>query len=133
MPLAVGDMWAVSADTELPDLASYILTSLLDKDIQVDFLQKGMSVAPIVLDKKYFQGLSPIVETMWGIVNDSLAAGEFGYTTWAFYPPETRLYLYEGIVNVLEDNISVEEYLAEMDRLNKKELAGGFTPVVPGI
>lgn len=131
MPLAVGGMWAASADTKYPELAAYIISSMLDQDIQGIYLENGMDIAPIVVDKSLFNDLIPVSKNMWGIVNDALAAGSFGYTTWAFYPPETRVYLYEGIVNVLEGNITIDDYLSEMDRLTTKELAAGFVPVVP--
>jgi raffinose/stachyose/melibiose transport system substrate-binding protein len=131
LPLAVGGMWCASAETEYPDLAAYVLTGLLDEKYQDEFLGDGMDIAPIELDSEYFEGLIPTVESMWNLVNTALAQGSFGYTTWAFYPPETRVYAYEGVVNVFEDNISVEEYLTEMQRLNEKELQNGFVPVIP--
>ncbi len=131
MPLAVGGMWVVSADTENPDVSAYLLSGLLRQESQDDYLQQGMDIAPMAIEASRFEGLAPVVENMWSIVNGALANGSFGYTTWAFYPPETRVYLYEGIVNVLEENISIDEYLKEMQRLNEKELAGGFLPVLP--
>ena len=131
LPLAVGGMWCISADTEHADIAAYILNGLLAQDIQGDFLRAGMDVAPIQVESSQFQGLLPLVEGMWEMINGALADGSFGYTTWAFYPPETRVYLYEGIVNVLENNITIDEYLAEMQRLTNKELAQGFNPVIP--
>ena len=131
MPLAVGGMWCVSADTDKADLAAYILSGLLREEYQDEFLSQGMDVAPIAISDEAFEGLVPTVQDMWSMVNGALAEGSFGYTTWAFYPPETRVYLYEGIVNVLEGNITVEEYLSEMERLNRKELDEGFQPVIP--
>jgi len=131
LPLAVGGMWCVSATTAHKDLAAYILTGLLGQDIQADFLNNGMDVAPIKVEKSSFNGLIPTVQVMWNMVNGALADGSFGYTTWAFYPPETRVYLYEGIVNVLENKLGIDQYLTQMDVLNKKELAQGFIPVIP--
>ena len=131
MPLAVGGMWCVSADTQHADLAAYILSSLLRQEFQGRFIQTGMDIAPIKIDAAQFSGLLPFVEEMWSIVNGALAEGSFGYTTWAFYPPETRVYLYEAIVSVLEEDITVDDYLSEMQRLNTKELNAGFIPVIP--
>ncbi len=131
LPLAVGGMWCVSASSQNKDLAGYLLNCLLRQDIQDDFLAAGMDVAPIKIDSASFKGLVPTVEKMWTLVNEALAAGSFGYTTWAFYPPETRVYAYESIVQVLENKMSIDEYLAGMDRLTKKELEQGFKPVIP--
>jgi raffinose/stachyose/melibiose transport system substrate-binding protein len=131
MPLAVGGMWCVSSTSENGDLAGYILTALLRQGIQKDFLANGMDVAPMKIDESTFSGLTPVVADMWKLVNGALASGRFGYTTWAFYPPETRVYAYEGIVQVLENKLSIEDYLSQMDKLTKKELAAGFKPVIP--
>lgn len=131
LPLAVGGMWCVSSETKNKDLAAFILKGLLDPAIQPEFLENGMDIAPIRLDQAKFKGLDPVVQKMWGLVNGALANGDFGYATWAFYPPATRVYLYEGIVNVLEGKTSVEEYLSEMQKLNQNELKEGFKPVVP--
>ncbi len=131
LPLAVGGMWCVSATSTNKDLAGYILNGLLRQDIQDDFLNNGMDVAPIKIDEASFKGLIPTVEQMWKLVNGALAKGSFGYTTWAFYPPETRVYAYEAIVQVLENKLSIDDYLSEMDRLTKKELGNGFKPVIP--
>jgi raffinose/stachyose/melibiose transport system substrate-binding protein len=131
LPLAVGGMWCVSATSANKELAGYILNGLLRQDIQKDFLNNGMDVAPIKINDESFKGLNPNVEEMWKLVNGALAKGSFGYTTWAFYPPETRVYAYESIVQVLENKLSIDEYLSEMDRLTQKELGQGFKPVIP--
>jgi hypothetical protein len=86
---------------------------LLRQDIQDDFLNNGMDVAPIKIDEASFKGLIPTVEQMWKLVNGALAKGSFGYTTWAFYPPETRVYAYEAIVQVLENKLSIDDYLSK--------------------
>jgi len=131
LPLAVGGMWCVSSSTKNPDLAAYVLKGLLNPEIQPQFLDNGMDIAPIPLDASKFKTLDPVVQKMWGLVNGALSSGSFGYATWAFYPPATRVYLYEGIVNVLENKLSADDYLTELQRLNQKELSEGFKPVIP--
>jgi raffinose/stachyose/melibiose transport system substrate-binding protein len=131
LPLAVGGMWCVSATSPAKELAGFILNGLLRQDIQDDFLANGMDVAPMKIDEASFKGLAPTVANMWKLVNGALADGSFGYTTWAFYPPQTRVYAYEGIVQVLEGKVGIDAYLAGMDDLTKKELAAGFKPVLP--
>lgn len=131
IPIAVGGMWSASKDTDAPELVGYIMEQLLSQDIQSDFLKAGLDVAPIEIDPAEFNDLDPVVKDMWLMLNDSLANGEYGYTTYAFYPPETRVYAYEGIVNVMEGKITVEEYLARMQELNDKEREAGFVPILP--
>ncbi len=131
MPIAVGSMWGASAETKHPEISGYFINRLLDEDIQSEFLKIGGDLAPIPLDESIFSDLQATTGHMWKMVNDALANGDYGYTTWAFYPPETRVYLYEGIVNVFEETITIEDYLKEMNKLNKKELESGFVPILP--
>lgn len=131
VPIAVGGMWCVSKDTESPELAAYILDKLLSQDIQSDFLETGLDVAPMPIDKAEFDALDPLVKDMWLMLNNALDQGDYGYTTYAFYPPETRVYIYEGIVNVLEGNITVKEYLEKVQALTDKERTSGFLPILP--
>jgi raffinose/stachyose/melibiose transport system substrate-binding protein len=131
LPLAVGGMWCASADTKHPDVVGFLISGLLRQDFQRDFLATGMDVAPMDIDDEMFSDLPPTIRAMWSMVNDALTNNSFGYTTWAFYPPETRVYLYEGIISVLENRLSVADYLAEMNRLNTLELQQGFEPVIP--
>ena len=131
LPIAVGGMWCVSKDTEAPDLAGYILNKLLTQDIQSDFLAAGLDVAPMAIDSSEFKSLDPVVQNMWMLLNDALNKGDYGYTTYAFYPPETRVYIYEGIVNVLENNISIQDYLTQIQSLTEKEREAGAIPFLP--
>ncbi len=131
LPIAVGGMWCVSKDTEAPDLAGYLLNKLLSQDIQSDFLAAGLDVAPMSIDASEFGALDPVVQNMWTMLNDSLNKGDYGYTTYAFYPPETRVYIYEGIVNVMENNISIPDYLTQVQTLTDKERGAGAMPVLP--
>ncbi len=104
---------------------------MMRDEFQGKFLESGLDIAPKVIDEAQFANLSPIVQEMWKMVNTALDNGSFGYTTWAFFPPETRLYAYEGIVDVYGEKITIDAYLAELQRLNTKELKEGFVPVIP--
>jgi raffinose/stachyose/melibiose transport system substrate-binding protein len=131
VPIAVGGMWCVSKDTKSPELAAFILEKLLSQDIQSSFLETGLDVAPIAIDAAEYDVVDPVVKDMWLMLNDALDKGDYGYTTYAFYPPETRVYIYEGIVNVLEGNTTVKEYLEKVQTLTNKEREAGFLPILP--
>jgi raffinose/stachyose/melibiose transport system substrate-binding protein len=131
LPIAIGQEWCISAGTKNADICAFILDGLMQQKYQGVFLDSGMDVAPIKIDDAQYANLTPVVRNMWKIVNTALDNNQFGYATYAFYPPETRVYCYEGIVNVLSNKISVDTYLSKMQELNEKELKAGFTPVIP--
>lgn len=132
LPIAVGGMYCASADAaDKADIIGYILNGFLEQKYQGKFLEEGLDVAPISVDDEQYANLSDTLKTMWNLVNDALADGSYGYTTYAFYPAETRVYCYEGIVNVFEGTTTIDDYLAKMQELNTKELEEGFIPVLP--
>lgn len=131
LPLAIGQNWVISSDSENADIAAYILNGAMRDEFQSAYLENGIDVAPVKISDSQFANLTPVVKEMWSMVNEALANNSYGYATYAFYPPETRLYSYEGIVNVLENNISVDQYLNELQKINTREISNGFTPIIP--
>lgn len=131
LPLAIGQNWCVSADTKNADICAFILNGMMEEKYQADLLNKGVDIAPIKLSNSAFDSLPPTVRNMWNMINKALDNGSYGYATYAFYPPETRVYAYEAIVNVFEGSLSVDDYLNKLQQLTQKELNEGFTPILP--
>jgi len=57
--------------------------------------------------------------------------GDYGYTTWTFWPAKTEVYLYQGFDEVLAGTLTVEQYLAEIQRMFDEEKNAGKAPPVP--
>ena len=57
-----------------------------------------------------------------------VAQGNYGYTTWTFWPPATEDYLIHGIEQVWLGQISTDDYLAKMQEIFAKEMAEGKVP-----
>ena len=57
-----------------------------------------------------------------------MAQGNYGYTTWTFWPPATEDYLIHGIEQVWLGQISTADYLKKMEEIFAKELAEGKVP-----
>jgi len=68
---------------------------------------------------------------MINAVADASAAGNYGYTTWTFFPPKTITFLIENIERVWAGDLSVEDFLAEMQSVFDPELAAGDVPPLP--
>lgn len=132
LPLAVGGMYCAAKDSAAKaDVIGYIFDNLMKQENQGKFLELSLGIAPIKIEEETFSNMNPIKKEMWNLVNDALDDNSYGYTTYAFYPPETRVYSYEGIIEVLEENITIDDYLTKMQDLNQKELANGFIPILP--
>ena len=56
--------------------------------------------------------------------------GNYGYTTWTFWPPATEDYLIHGMEQVWLKQISSEDYLKIMQATFAKEMADGKVPEI---
>lgn len=56
--------------------------------------------------------------------------GDYGYTTWTFWPAKTEVYMYTAFDEVLAGTLTVEQYLAEVQKLFDEEKAAGKVPPV---
>ena len=134
--LGVGATISINAKTENPDYAAEIINTFsADKDVLVNLNAEwpGEWNLPINtissedfgdrIDSRYARS----IETIASAVND----GGYGYTTWTFMPTKTNQYLWEAIEKVWLDQISVEEYLSEIDRIFQEELTAGQVPPLP--
>jgi raffinose/stachyose/melibiose transport system substrate-binding protein len=61
----------------------------------------------------------------------SVAANQYGYTTWTFLPPATVTYLVSGMEEVWLGRITTADYLAQWDATFKQEKAEGKVPAIP--
>lgn len=61
-------------------------------------------------------------------LNDAVAAGNFGYVTWTWWPPKANAFVYEGLDKVLTGDMSPSDYCAQMDELFQEERAAGDVP-----
>jgi len=57
--------------------------------------------------------------------------GDYGYTTWTFWPAKTEVYLYQGFDDVLAGTITVEQYLTEVQKQFDAEVKEGKVPPHP--
>lgn len=59
------------------------------------------------------------------------SVGDYGYTTWTFWPAKTEVYIYQGWDDVLAGNITVEAYMANIQTQFDEEFKAGKVPPVP--
>ena len=64
-------------------------------------------------------------------LSEAAAAGDIGYTTWTFWPPQSDVYIYEEIEKVWAGTMTTEQYLEGLNDLFQKELADGSVPPIP--
>lgn len=135
--LGVGATLSINADCADPDAAAEVLETLSgDTSIVIDMNVSwpGEWNLPINSIKREDFGdkVDPRYARSIEEIADAVDEGGYGFTTWTFWPPKTNQYIWEGIEQVWVGQLSVEDYLEEMDKIFQKELRAGQVPPIPG-
>jgi raffinose/stachyose/melibiose transport system substrate-binding protein len=130
--IGVGASWSLNAASPNKAAAAEVMNWLFSPEAQVGLFEAcGKSPAPISIEGDVFANSDPRIARVYSSFAAASEAGNVGYTPWSFWPPKTDVYLYEGIAQVYDGQITVEDYLTELDRLFQEELAEGAVPPIP--
>ena len=77
------------------------------------------------------EGVDPRIARAFELFAEASNAGNYGYTTWTFWPPRSDVYIYEEIERVWDGQITTAEYLEGLNSLFAEELAAGEIPPLP--
>lgn len=130
--IGIGSTWSINAASPNPDEAAKFLTYLFSPDVQAMLLAEcGSAPAPINMEADAMEGVDPRIARAFELFGESSNAGNYGYTTWTFWPPQSDVYIYEEIERVWDGQITTAEYLEGLNALFAEELAAGDIPPIP--
>ncbi|MBE2272540.1 MAG: extracellular solute-binding protein [Anaerolinea sp.] len=128
----IGAAWGINANTEHPEAAVEFLSWLFSPAAQAERLTLcGFALAPIQISADAFAETDPRVAQIYSRYGEAAAQGNYGYTTWTFFPSPSQIYLYEQIQNVYLGDLTPEAYLAGLAELFAQDLADGSVPPIP--
>lgn len=134
-PIGIGSTLSINKHAKNPDGAADVLDAVFEPAFY-DRITKGwpgdwnvplQDTGGVDLAKN----TSPTYAATIASIKDAVGKGQFGYTTWTFWPPATEQYLINGIEQVWLGKVSSQDYLAQLDTLFKKEKAEGKVPPLP--
>jgi len=130
--IGTGSTMSINKNSANPDGAAAFLDYLYS-DAFYDRISKdwpGDWNLPLtsIDEAKLAKNVSPLFAATVTSFSKAVAQGNFGYTTWTFWPPGTEDYLIHGIEQVWLGQISTADYLAKMQDVFAKEMADGKVP-----
>ncbi len=134
--LAVGTTLSINAKSKVPNESAVALDWVVNDKKRAMTIASGFSFGEWVVPLKLTAADFPpetdkrIVRYFEDFVKVT-GRGDYGYTSWTFWPAKTEVYLYQGFDDVLAGTITVEQYLAELQKLFDEEKAAGKVPPVP--
>ena len=68
-------------------------------------------------------------------MSKSISEGNFGYTTWTFWPDRTEQYIIDGIEKVWAKEITPAEYMDKVESRFQRDMKDGRIPPItaPGV
>jgi raffinose/stachyose/melibiose transport system substrate-binding protein len=130
--LGIGGARAINANSANPDAAAEYLDYYYSPETQARILVEcGLVPAPVSLEGQDLAGANPGLLEILAAMNEAFTAGNYGYTTWTFWPPESENYIIEEIERVWAGELSPEEFLQGHQELFASELEAGTAPAIP--
>jgi raffinose/stachyose/melibiose transport system substrate-binding protein len=130
--LGIGGTASLNANSQHPEAAAQFLDYWFSPETQARLLaQCGVVPAAVNLEGQDLTGVNPGLAEILAGLNEAFAAGNYGYTTWTFWPPESETYLIEEIERVWAGELSSEEFLLGHQALFDQEREEGAVPPIP--
>jgi len=133
-PLAVGESYAVNANTQHPEICAEILNFLYtDMDTFYTAVNNG-AIQPFPIeafDFEKLEGMDEKVLHMNEVMGEASADNIIGYCSWSFWPSDARTYMNENFDAVLLGSLTPQEYMANTQQYIDEGLEEGSTPILP--
>lgn len=131
--LATGGTYSINAHSKSKDAAALYLDWLLSTPERVgkEVTEADLQALPVKLEDKDFPAkVDPRIKRLYLQLGAATDQGNFGYTTWTFWPPKSDEYTYTGMDKVLTKSITPAQYCAELDKIFQGELSAGTVPPI---
>lgn len=134
--LAVGSTLAINAKSKNPDAAAAVLDWLVNDTSRAAKIIEGFNFGewnvPLHFKASDFSAsadprLTRYVESF----STGTGAGNFGYTTWTFWPAKTDAYIISELDSVFTGDLTVEAYQQGQQDAFQAELTAGKVPLAP--
>ena len=130
--LGIGSTYSINAATKYPKESAQFLTYYFSPEAQaISIAQCGVAPAPINITADQLKGIDPRRARLIEELNKAANAGQYGYTTWTFWPPKSDAYIYDEIEKVWGKQLTLPDYLKGLDAQFQEEFKGGNTLPIP--
>jgi len=130
--LGMGHTWSVNKQAEDPRAAAEFLTYFYSPEVQARrFRDCDLVPGPVRLEADMLEGVDSRMAGFIVALGEASDAGNYGYTTWTFWPPKSDVHIHEEIERVWAGEITAEEYLQGLRTIFDEEFTAGELPPIP--
>jgi raffinose/stachyose/melibiose transport system substrate-binding protein len=132
--LGIGSTLSINQRSQVPDAAAkYINWLFSDPERAAQRMADVPAVfnIPIPLEREDFpSNMDPRVADVLATLSETTSEGNYGYTTWTFWPPKSDVFVYEGMEKVLTGEMEPAAYCDELNKTFQQELDEGEVPPI---
>lgn len=134
--LAIGSTVSINAATEHPEAAAEVLDYLYNDPARAASIAQIFSFGEFVVPIKFAatdfpSDVDPRVARFLTEFGQVTGEGNYGYTTWTFWPAEAETQMWKDVELVWSGELTTEEYLAQHQALWDKARTDNALPPVP--
>lgn len=130
--LGIGSTYSINGLSENPEAAAKFLTHFFSTEIQAELITEcGMNPAPVNITAEDLTDIDERRARLIEATNAAAGAGQYGYTTWTFWPAESDAYIYDEIEKVWAGTMTTEEYLQGLQEVFDAEFEAGDVLHIP--
>ncbi len=133
--IGIGSTVSINAHSEHPDAAAKVLDWLYNdpkRAAQIIHDYPGEWIVPISLTRDDFPPTTDprYIRALETTANAS-QYGNYGYTTWTFWPPKSDTYVIEKLELVFNNTLTPQEFSTGLQELFAQEFENGQVPPIP--
>jgi raffinose/stachyose/melibiose transport system substrate-binding protein len=130
--IGIGSTYSINASTKYPEAVAEFFTYFFSPEVQTNLLVDcGIAPAPIHLKADAMTGVDPRIARIYEEFAKASDTGNYGYTTWTFWPPKTEQYLSEEIEKVWAGEMTTQKYMEGVNAMFQQEFSAGEMPPIP--
>jgi raffinose/stachyose/melibiose transport system substrate-binding protein len=130
--LGIGSTYSINTNSDVADAAAEFLNFFFSPEAQAkQVVGAGLAAAPVDIPADLLGEIDERQSRMITQLNDASGSGNYGYTTWTFFPPKTETFIIDEIERVWAGDMTVEDYLQGLQDTFAAELEAGDVPPIP--
>lgn len=133
--MGIGSTLSINADSKNADAAAEVLNWVYNdpkRAAQIIHDFPGEWVVPMKLNKGDFPGdTDPRFIRALETIADASQKGQYGYTTWTFWPAKSDQYIIEKLENVFNGQMTPEDFSKGLQDMFAQDAKDGKVPPIP--
>jgi raffinose/stachyose/melibiose transport system substrate-binding protein len=125
LPVGVGQTFLINAHSQNKDAAA----QFIDFAEQPSVLTKGAVFWGLpglaTLNMQTLAAMGPHFVQAANVVQGAIKGGSYGFVSWDFWPPSTRVYALDNLESVWLGQISLTDYLNQLEKTYQQDRASG--------